>query len=300
MRVSPLVLAALAPISWGVTYYAAARLAPMGPLTLATLRALPAALLLLLLARRLPQGAWWWRSAALGTLNVGLFFGLLYVGIVRLPGGVAATIGAVTPLFVALLSVPLLGQTVRRHELLAGVVGLLGVALLVLGPGAKVDMLGVLAALASTLCAALGMVLSARWGTPPGASQLTVTSWQLGWGGLLLLPLMLWQEGQPQLTGLGAEGWLWLGFASLIATALVYVVWFGSLQRVPAVQISLLSRLTPVTAVLIDLLVLHVHLTPWQWLGLGVVALSFVLGLPKGEKQKTPSIAEGENQSNEI
>ena len=104
---SPVVLVtAVAPAVWGSTYVVTTTLLPDGrPLLAGVLRALPAGLLLLAVTRRLPQGSWWWRSAVLGTLNIGAFFALLFVSAYRLPGGVAAVLGAVGPLLVLALGV---------------------------------------------------------------------------------------------------------------------------------------------------------------------------------------------------
>ena len=105
------VTTAVAPVLWGTTYLVTTELLPEGrPLLVAALRALPAGLLLLAVTRRLPSGGWWWRSAVLGALNIGVFFALLFVAAYRLPGGVAATLGAVQPLVVAGLGAALLGQ----------------------------------------------------------------------------------------------------------------------------------------------------------------------------------------------
>ena len=90
---------ALGPAVWGSTYVVTTEvLPPDRPLLAGTLRALPAGLLLLAVTRRLPTGSWWWRAAVLGTLNIGAFFALLFVSAYRLPGGVAALLGAVGPL----------------------------------------------------------------------------------------------------------------------------------------------------------------------------------------------------------
>ena len=97
-----LLLTALTPIVWGSTYLVTTELLPPGrPLLAGTLRALPVGLAIMLSYRRLPQRRWLWRVSVLGFLNIGLFFACLFVGAYRLPGGVAATLGAVGPLFVA-------------------------------------------------------------------------------------------------------------------------------------------------------------------------------------------------------
>ena len=70
---------ALTPIVWGTTYAVTTTWLPAGhPVTAGLLRALPAGLILILITRTLPTGSWWWRSAVLGILNIGLFFTLLF------------------------------------------------------------------------------------------------------------------------------------------------------------------------------------------------------------------------------
>lgn len=110
-RLSNILLTALAPISWGTTYFVATEfLPPNHPILVAALRALPVGLLLTVIFRQLPKGVWWWRILVLGLLNIGLFQALLFVAVYRLPGGVAATAGAVQPLLVVLLAWPILGE----------------------------------------------------------------------------------------------------------------------------------------------------------------------------------------------
>lgn len=105
------VLTALAPVVWGTTYIVATELRPAGhPMFAALMRALVAGLLALLLSRSLPRGDWWWKALVLGTLNIGMFFPLLFLTGERLPGGVAATLGAIQPIIVAFLAVAILGE----------------------------------------------------------------------------------------------------------------------------------------------------------------------------------------------
>ena len=128
-----LLLTALAPAIWGSTYLVTTQLLPQGyPVTVSLLRALPAGLLLLAWTRRLPAGRWWARAFVLGALNFTLFWIMLFVSAYRLPGGVAATLGAVQPLLVVFLARLFLGTPVRLRAVLAAVAGVIGVALLVL------------------------------------------------------------------------------------------------------------------------------------------------------------------------
>jgi probable blue pigment (indigoidine) exporter len=282
-------LTAVAPAVWGSTYVVTTELLPPDrPLLAGTLRALPAGLLLLAVARRLPTGSWWWRSAVLGSLNIGAFFALLFVSAYRLPGGVAALLGAVGPLLVAGLSVPLLQVALRPRTLLAALTAAAGVALVVLDDGASVDPVGVAAGLAGAASMAVGLVLTKRWGRP--APLLTTTSWQLTAGGLVLLPLALAVEGLPSgLTPSHVGGYAYL---SLVGTAVAYSLWFRGLERLPASSVSLLGQLSPVVAAALGWLVLGQALAPLQVLG-AAVAVGGVLAGQARAAQGGPPVAGG-------
>lgn len=146
-------------------------LPPDRPLTAAALRALPAGLLLLAVTRTLPRGTWWWRSAVLGTLNIGAFFAFLFSAAYRLPGGVAATVGAIQPLVVGVLAARVLGESLTRLRLVAGTAGIVGDALLisptvsgVLQANGRLDAIGIAAAVGGVLSMALGIVLTKMGG----------------------------------------------------------------------------------------------------------------------------------------
>ncbi|WP_412028640.1 EamA family transporter [Deinococcus yunweiensis] len=272
-RLSPLTLAALAPLSWGTSYLVLGQLQPLGPVTVAMLRALLAGVLLLLVVRELPRGSWWWKSALLGLLNFGLFFSTLFLSASRLSGGVAATLGAVGPLLIIAFNLVALHRQPTRHTLGAALLGLVGVALLVLGPAARLDTWGVVAGLVSVVAASGGYLLSSAYGTPPGTSMLAVTAWQLTWGGVMLVPVALLTEGVPALPA-GLQ-WPLLAYMVVITTALAYALWFRGIQQSSPVQVSLLTRLSPATAIVIDLLLGHT-LSAVQWGGLALIALSFL------------------------
>nr|WP_207472443.1 EamA family transporter [Achromobacter sp. SD115] len=270
-RGSDLLLTALAPAIWGSTYVVTTLMLPQDyPLTVAMLRALPAGLLLLLAVRQLPHGIWWLRTFILGALNFSVFWALLFVAAYRLPGGVAATLGAIQPLVVILLARSLLGTPVRGLSVLAALGGLGGVALLVLTPKAALDPVGIVAGLISAASMALGTVLSRRW--QPPVSALTFTSWQLTAGGILLVPLAFAAEpALPPLTALNVAGIAYLG---LIGAALTYVLWFRGVARLEPAVVSSLGFLSPITAVLLGWGLLGQHLSAAQIAGMAIVVAS--------------------------
>lgn len=203
-------LTALAPAIWGSTYLVTTEFLPADlPLTIALLRALPAGILLLIIVRSFPTGTIWLKVFILGALNFSIFWYLLFVSAYRLPGGVAAMIGAFQPLIVIFLAHKLLKTSIQLNVVAAAIFGVGGVGLLILSPQASLDPLGVIAALFGALSMAAGTVLSRQWLThvPP----LTCTAWQLTAGGLLLLPAALCFEAPlPELTKSNMVGFVYL------------------------------------------------------------------------------------------
>ncbi|SDQ15035.1 EamA family transporter [Actinopolyspora saharensis] len=266
-------LAALAPLSWGTTYLVTTEfLPPDRPVLSAALRALPAGLVLLLITRTLPRGAWWWRAAVLGTLNIGAFFALLFVAAYRLPGGVAAVLSSAQPLIVVGLAFALLGQRPTWWRLGWAVTGVVGVALMVLRGQITLDPLGIVAGLAGAAAMATGVVLTKHWGRPPGVNVLAYTGWQLTAGGLVLAPLALLVEGPPPALDVAAVG----GYAYLavVGTLLAYVVWFQGLSKLPVAGVSFLGLLSPTMATVLGWVVLGQVLTPVQVVGFTLAVLS--------------------------
>ncbi len=269
---SDLLLTAIAPAIWGSTYIVTTEFLPnFAPVTVAMLRALPAGLLMLLIVRQLPTGIWWARIFLLGALNVSIFLSMLFIAAYRLPGGVAATVGAVQPLLVVFLAYTLLASPIRLSAILAAVIGAAGVALLVLTPRAALDPIGIAAGLAGAGSMASGIVLSRKW--QPPVSLITFTAWQLTAGGLLLVPVALLVAPVipvPTVANLLALAWL-----GLIGMALTYCLWLRGVARLDSSVVSTLLLLSPVTATLLGWLVLGQTLTALQLTG-GIAVIGSV------------------------
>ncbi|MEC8041609.1 MAG: EamA family transporter, partial [Pseudomonadota bacterium] len=236
------------------------------------------------LVRQLPPVAWLGRLFILGALNFTLFWTALFVAAYQLPGGVAATLGAIQPLIVLLLAHRLLGAALSPLSLTAALTGILGVALLILGPDARLNTLGVLAALGGAGSMALGVVLTRKW--QPPVPPLTFTAWQLTAGGLLLVPLaLIFEPAFPVPDAKALAGLVWLG---LIGAALTYYLWFRGIARLGPEAITGLGFLSPLSAVMLGWLVLGQGLSPLQSLGalivLGSVWAGNVGGRPKQPK----------------
>jgi probable blue pigment (indigoidine) exporter len=256
---------------WGSSYLITTEFLPgCDPLAVSVLRALPAAILLMLVVRRLPQGVWWSRVFILGFLNFTLFWWLLFIAAYRLPGGVAATVGALQPLIVVFLSRLLLSTPLRAAPIIGAIGGVIGVALLVLGDRLTLDPWGLAAGFGAAVSMAAGTVLSRRW--QPPVSALTITAWQLGAGGLLLLPIALaFAESWPPLTLPSLGG---LAYLSLLGAAVTYGLWFRGLGRLGPTAIAPLGFLSPLSAVVLGWMILGQSLQALQMAGFALVLLS--------------------------
>jgi probable blue pigment (indigoidine) exporter len=284
-RTTDLCLTALAPIIWGSSYIVTTEMLPDGfPLTVALLRALPAGLILLLVVRQLPPAGWRGRVFILGALNFAVFWSMLFVAAYRLPGGVAATLGAIQPLLVLFLARIALGSGITMLGIVAAISGLIGVAMLVLGPTSNLDPIGIAAALAGAASMAAGTVMTRKW--QPPVSPLTFTAWQLTAGGILLIPVALILEpGFPVPTVTNLAGLVWLG---LIGAAMTYYLWFRGIARLGPTTVTSFGFLSPTSAVLLGWVILGEALSPLQMAGVIVVLISIWLGQRAARPVPTP------------
>lgn len=287
---------AIAPVVWGTTYIVTSEMLPPGhPLFAALVRALPAGLIAIGLARALPRGAWWWKSAVLGILNIGAFFPLLFVAAYHLPGGVAATLGAAQPLVVALLAIGILNARWSAWRLSWGLAGVIGVALVVLRSSAILDTVGVFAGLAGTVSMAVGITLTKKWGRPVGVPAMGLAGWQLTAGGLFLLPIALVIEGAPQsVEPLGLLGYAWLG---IVGGLITYTLWFHGIGRLPVTSVAVLGLLSPLVAASLGALLLGQLLGPIQLAGFAlalaaIVATQFTPARPAGWHARSSRVSQ--------
>ncbi len=288
VRFLDVIITGLAPALWGTTYIVTTELLPAGhPLFIAMMRALPIGIILSLVLRQRPRGVWWIRIFVLGFLNIGLFFVLLFIAASRLPGGVTATIGAIQPMIVIGLAWMILKERPTLSKVAIAGLGLVGVALLVLGRATDLDPVGLMAIFVATISMAAGTVLTKKWGAP--VPLLSFTAWQLTAGGLLLVPVVLTIEGLPAMINLH-HGFGFLYLATL-NTGLAYTLWFRGIGRLPTTTIPMLGLLSPVVAMTLGYVVLNQVLSPPQIVGAIFVLTSVVLsqGVRRPQRQQLGS-----------
>ena len=277
-----LLATACVPLIWGTTYLTTTELLPPDrPITAAFLRVFPAGLFLIFWKPWWPTGKMWLKLALLSLLNISLFQALLFVAAYRLPGGVAALAGALQPLIVMALIASVEKIPPKAASVIAGIVGVLGMAALLLRVEVAFDQIGLLAALLGAFLSAAGTYFVRRWKV--SAPLVPFTAWQLILGGLTLLPAALYLE--PALPALGFKEIAGYAYLSVFGGLIAYVLWFRGIYLLPTVAVSALTLISPLIAALLGLIFLKQNFTPLSWLGFFTVLLS-VLVLQWVNRQK--------------
>ncbi len=229
--------------------------------------------------------------------------GLLTFGLDDLPSGMAAVLGATTPLGMAVLEWfwPQ-GERLGPVGWAGLLVGLGGVFLLMApelqqahGLG---DMRGPLLILGSSACWSLGSVLLHHQRAREAHLAAAAYQMVLGGGGLALLGLVFGEatELTPDQLSAGAVGSFvyLLIFGSLVG----YVSFNWLLAHVPTPLVGTYAYVNPVVAVIIGTLVGHEPLTGWLVAGLVVILAAVALVRsgrkePAGHRPPAPALPEG-------
>lgn len=285
-RMSPQDWALLVILSvlWGGSFFFIAVARPeLPPFTIVAGRLVLAAITLAAALRLLgipyPRGrAAWIASLGMGVLNNAVPFSLITWAQGSLPSGVASILNATTPLFTVLVAHALTtDEKLTRGKLLGVVLGFAGVAVL-MGAGALAGLSGKLpemAMLGATFSYALSGVWGRRFrrlGIPPASGALG----QLCCSALLMAPLALvvdqpWRLPMPSAQVLGAV----LALA-VFSTALAYLMFYRVLDRAGATNLSLVTFLIPVSAILLGTVFLNEVLAPRHFAGMALITLGLL------------------------
>ena len=214
------------------------------------------------------------RAALLGLLNPFLYYLVLFTAYSLLPGQIAMALNYGWPLVLTLLSVPLLGQSLRRSQLAAVGVSFVGAVLIAtrgqLTHFGGLSGTGLLLAAGSTLVWALFWLGNARIGADPvvklfvgfctGLIAALVCSPLFG--GLVLPPPAAW----PALVYIG-----------LFEMGLTFVLWLSALQlATTTARITNLVYLTPFLSLCFLRLVIGEPIHPATAIGLALIVTSLL------------------------
>ena len=198
----------------------------------------------------LPRDRSLWRHfVVMGVVHSAVPFTLLAWGEERITSALTAVLNATTPLFAALLTAVLLGERLRRPQVVGVVLGFVGVAIAA-GIGARdlsgSSLGGAAAAVGAAACYGLGFAYARRnlGGIPP----LVASGGQLVAATCIIGPVAVvtsMREG----VHLEPHRVLAVALLGVVGTGFAYVLNYGSIAELGPTRASVVTQLVPVVAV---------------------------------------------------
>lgn len=181
----------------------------------------------------------WAELVLLGILFYTVTQGAMFVALAFLPAMPVSLILSFSPAVVALLGIPLLEELPSRLQWGGMALFLLG-ALMYFGPfEAHLRPIGVVAAVVALLANSASTVMGRSVNRRRNLHPLVVTVVSMGSGAVTLLVLGLLRHGLPRL---GWESWAIILYLAVVNTALAFTLWNHTLQRLSAVQSSIINN----------------------------------------------------------
>jgi drug/metabolite transporter (DMT)-like permease len=284
---------------WGSTWlFIKLGLRDLPPLTFAGIRFVIAAIILFLLIalRRTPlpnKKKDWLLLAVTGVLSFTCNYGLVFWGEQYISSGLAALLQSMLPAFglvIAHFYLPAERITLPR---IAGVVlGVLGVGVIfsnqlqVSGPRA---LWGSAALVLSAFCAAYANVLIKTYGLNLQPTMLAGGQMMFGLVPLLLIGIPL--EGNPLHYHWTPVAVFSLFYLAIVGTVIAFVLYYWLIHNMDVTKTMLIALVTPVTAVILGMLILKEELH-WRTLFGGALIISGI-GLIVLRKARTTPVPVG-------
>lgn len=207
-------------------------------------------------------------AALLGLLNPFLYYLILFEGYDRLPAQVAQPVNFTWALTMAWLSVPLLGQKLRRRDAIAGLICYSGVVVLStrgdLGSFRVDDPLGLALVLASTLIWSLYWIGNRRSDLDPVAGLFLGFFFALP---CTLIVALVWSD-----LHIAAGGWLGGAYVGAFEMGFTFVLWLTAMKLTSSTaRIANLIFLAPFLSLVFIHFVLGEHVVPATFVGLVLI-----------------------------
>ncbi|MEC9343199.1 MAG: DMT family transporter [Pseudomonadota bacterium] len=270
---------------WGGSFlFVGVAVRELPPLTIVVLRTGIGALALLVFCRMtgiaIPANRRLWTAFfVMGLFNNVIPFSLIVWGQTHIAAGLASILNATTPVFTVLVAHFLTIDEKMSWNRLAGVVlGLGGVAVMI-GPAALSGLGAAVLAQFAILGAALAYAMAGIFGrrfSVMGISPVATATGQVVASTLLLAPLALAVEMPWTLALPSWQTLLSVLALALLSTSMAYILYFRILSSAGATNLSLVTLLVPVSAILLGALVLGERLEPRHFAGMAFIATGLI------------------------
>ena len=230
--------------------------------------------------RPIPRSAAVWIAfLVMGLLNNVIPFSLIAFGQKYITAGLASILNATTPLWTVLVTAALLADERATPRKLMGVVlGLGGVAVMMgldaLAPGGGHDIWPQLAILGAAISYAFAGTFGRRFRQMGVDPVVTAAGMLTGSAVILLIPALA-IDGMPG--GYAPASWASVAALALLSSAVAYVLFFRILATAGATNLSLVTFLVPVSAILLGWAFLDERLGATQLVGMALIAAGLIL-----------------------
>lgn len=241
--------------------------------------------------KKLPAG-WpiYAQLLVLGILNYAIPFALFPFAEQTVASGIVGVINGLTPMSTVIVSQLWPGgERATWNKVVGVVIGLVGAVILALpslGAGASAQLIGLLAALGATLCYALTLNYARRFKDVDSAAVATCS---LTAAAIVSVPIALFFSGVPVITR--AETWAALFGIAAFSTSFSFLLVYWLLPKVGATNLSLNTFITPISAILLGVLVLQERFEAAHVLGIAVIFIGLVFMDGRLVRRRAPAAA---------
>jgi len=279
---SAFALGVLANMLWATSFLGSKyTLMAWGPFTASFLRFVLAVLAmgclfpLIGIKLRLPKRSEWKAISLVGLFQFGLLYPLQLFGLQHISTSLSAAIMLFSPLLVITFASGLLKERINAQKIIAILIGIGGGLILLQEHLAKGGdyLLGVILTVAASLCLALGIVLTRKYGKNVETPQLTL--WSMLVGSIILFPFVVfesasldslyfsWSNHYPAI--------LALIYLAVVCSAFTFYIWNKALTLSPTKTLASTMHLKTPVAIIIGVLIAGESVTPSILAGAGIV-----------------------------
>lgn len=269
-------------IGWGMSFmFNAILLRELGPLSVSMGRVAFGALgcWIYVIGARLPVRLNAARAVGLlgfGALSYAAPFAFYALGQQHIASGVAGIVNAMTPAFAVIVSHFWPGSEratlLKSLGVICGFAGIVVLSMPVLRGGATSEFWAILLTLCAPVCYAFSVNIARAFRE---MQPVVLTALALTGATLAITPLALWHEGMPHVTR--TETWAALLMIGFVLTSAAFIAFYWLLPKVGPTNISTVTLIAPVSALVLGTWVLKERLLPEHLLGMAAIFAGLLL-----------------------
>ena len=220
----------------------------------------------------------WLSFLIMGILNNAIPFSLITWGQTQIDAGLASIFNSAVPFFAVIMAGLFLpDEKVSSRKVIGVVIGFIGVSVMI-GFPEKIETGKTLAQLA-ILLAGISYSFAGTFGRrfkKMGVNPIVIAAGQTAASSLVMIPIALGMDGIPDVSAASFESIFSVFALAVISTALAYVLYFKILGSAGAINLSLVSFLVPISAILLGVLVLNESLEGIHFVGISLIGFGLI------------------------